>query len=111
MVAAIKYAIVRADPAKDAFLSELVDLVDRAIIISGMGERPALVHWREFGLASFTSGSVCVAPRASQAILQALQRADHAERSEERRVGKECVHTGRDRGAPDHEKKNTISIY
>jgi dihydrodipicolinate synthase/N-acetylneuraminate lyase len=79
MVAAIKYAIVRADPANDPFLSELVDLVDRAIIISGMGERPALVHWREFGLAGFTSGSVCVAPRASQAILQALQRGDCAE--------------------------------
>jgi dihydrodipicolinate synthase/N-acetylneuraminate lyase len=79
LVKAIKYAIVRANPATDTFLSELVDLVDRAIIVSGMGERPALVHWREFGLASFTSGSVCVAPRASQAILHALQRTDDAE--------------------------------
>ncbi len=79
LVMAIKYAIVRADPVQDAFLTELVDLVDRAIIISGMGERPALVHWRRFGLASFTSGSVCVAPRASQSILQALQRGDQAE--------------------------------
>lgn len=79
LVMAIKYAIVRTNPAQDAFLTELVDLVDRAIIISGMGERPALAHWREFGLASFTSGSVCVAPRASQSILQALQRGDQAE--------------------------------
>jgi dihydrodipicolinate synthase/N-acetylneuraminate lyase len=79
LVQAIKYAIVRPDPSQDAFLSELVDLIDRALIVSGMGERPALVHWREFGLASFTSGSVCVAPRASQSILQALQRGDDAE--------------------------------
>lgn len=77
-VKAIKYAIVRQNPSQDPFLSELVELVDRAIIVSGMGERPALVHWREFGLASFTSGSVCVAPRASQAILDALKRNDHA---------------------------------
>jgi len=77
-VRAIKYAIVRQDPSRDAFLSELVELVDRAIIVSGMGERPALVHWREFGLAGFTSGSVCVAPRASQAILAALKRSEIA---------------------------------
>src|SRR3546814_10958186 len=32
-----------------------------------------------------------------------------ANRSEERRVGKECVSTGRSRGAPARSKKNTIS--
>src|SRR3546814_1717917 len=31
------------------------------------------------------------------------------ERSAERRVGKECVSTGRSRWSPDHYKKNTIS--
>src|SRR3546814_11038940 len=31
----------------------------------------------------------------------------HRHRSEERRVGKECVSTGRSRWSPDHYKKNT----
>jgi dihydrodipicolinate synthase/N-acetylneuraminate lyase len=76
VVKAVKYGIVRPNPAHDDFLRELVDCVDRSIVISGIGERPALVHWREFGLASFTSGSVCVAPRVSQDILLALKRGD-----------------------------------
>ncbi|HEY8013368.1 MAG TPA: dihydrodipicolinate synthase family protein, partial [Dongiaceae bacterium] len=46
------------------------------LIISGMGERPAIVHLAEFGLPSFTSGAVCIAPRLSVALLQALQRGD-----------------------------------
>ena len=73
VVCAIKYAIVREDPAKDAYLAELVQCVDPAIIVSGIGERPAIVHWREFGLRAFTSGSVCVGPRGSMRILRLLQ--------------------------------------
>lgn len=73
VLCAIKYAIVREDPAKDAYLAELVQCVDPALIISGIGERPAIVHWREFGLRAFTSGSVCVAPRGSMQILRLLQ--------------------------------------
>jgi len=78
LVRAIKYAIVRPDPLEDAFLSELVQRIDRKIIVSGIGERPAIAHWRRFGLAGFTSGSVCIAPRASQAMLAALKRQDFA---------------------------------
>jgi dihydrodipicolinate synthase/N-acetylneuraminate lyase len=70
---AIKYAIVRADPLKDAYLDALLAKVDRSIVISGIGERPAIVHLRDFGLKSFTSGSVCVAPRGSMALLAALK--------------------------------------
>jgi dihydrodipicolinate synthase/N-acetylneuraminate lyase len=77
LVKAIKYAIVREDPRQDRYLDELVKRVDRDLIISGIGERPAIVHLRDFKLASFTSGSVCVAPRISQAILEALQRKDY----------------------------------
>lgn len=73
VVCAIKYAIVRDDPAKDAWLERLVDAVDRELVISGIGERPAIVHLRDFGLKSFTSGSVCVAPRGSTALLAALK--------------------------------------
>jgi dihydrodipicolinate synthase/N-acetylneuraminate lyase len=82
VVCAIKYAIVRENPAKDAYLEALVDEVDRSIIVSGIGERPAIVHLRDFGLKCFTSGSVCVAPRGSMRILAALRakRYDEAER-------------------------------
>ncbi len=73
VVCAIKYAIVRDDPAKDAYLERLVEAVDRDLVISGIGERPAIVHLRDFGLKSFTSGSVCVAPRGSTALLAALK--------------------------------------
>jgi dihydrodipicolinate synthase/N-acetylneuraminate lyase len=76
LVRAVKYGITRADPRQDAFLRRLVDEVDRRMVVSGMGERPAIVHWQEFGLAGFTSGSVCIAPRASQAILRALKAGD-----------------------------------
>jgi dihydrodipicolinate synthase/N-acetylneuraminate lyase len=74
LVCGIKYAIVRTDPTRDAFLEQLLDVVDRRIVISGIGERPAVVHLREFGLISFTSGSVCIAPRGSQLLLEALKR-------------------------------------
>ena len=76
IVAAIKYAIVRQDPSKDPFLSQLVELVDRKYIVSGIGERPVITHLRDFGLNGFTSGSVCVGPRGSTKILEACKRKD-----------------------------------
>jgi dihydrodipicolinate synthase/N-acetylneuraminate lyase len=60
---AIKYAIVRQDPARDPYLDGLLKRVDRSRVISGMGERPAIVHLRDFGLAGLTTGSGCIAPR------------------------------------------------
>ncbi|KZD10009.1 dihydrodipicolinate synthase family protein [Oceanibaculum pacificum] len=77
LVAGIKYAIVREDPRKDAYLEELVKLVDRSYIISGIGERPAIVHLRDWGLNGFTSGSVCVGPAGSMALLRALKAKDY----------------------------------
>ena len=71
-IVALKYAVVRADPAQDAYLSALRQAVDARWIVSGIGERPAIAHWREFGLRSFTSGSVCVAPRGSMRLLRLL---------------------------------------
>jgi dihydrodipicolinate synthase/N-acetylneuraminate lyase len=73
VVCAIKYAVVREDPAQDSYLDELVKHVERDLIISGIGERPAIVHLRDFGLKSFTSGSVCVAPRGSMRLLALLK--------------------------------------
>lgn len=81
LVSAIKYAVVRPDPARDPFLSALCQTVDPRLIVSGMGERPAVVHLRDFGLRGFTSGSVCLAPKRSMAMLAALKagRFDEAE--------------------------------
>ncbi len=76
LVSWIKYAIVRDDPANDPCLSELVDLVDPRIIVSGIGEQPAIVHLRDFGLAGFTAGCVCVRPDLSQRMLEAILAAD-----------------------------------
>ena len=77
----IKYAMVREDPARDEFLRTLVDTVGSSRIVSGIGEQPAAAHLRGFGLASFTSGCVCVAPRLSTRMLRALK-ADDVEQSE-----------------------------
>lgn len=74
----IKYAVVRDDPADDELLSGLVQAVDPALIVSGIGEQPAIVHWEKFGVRAFTSGCVCVAPRRSQELLRALQAGDLA---------------------------------
>ena len=75
-VIAIKYGVVRKEPATDAYLSALLDHVDRERIVSGIGERPAPAHILKFGLVSFTSGLVCVAPRLSLALLAALKAGD-----------------------------------
>ena len=73
----IKYAVVRKDPADDAYLRSLLRRVDGSRIISGIGERPAIVHVRDFKLSGFTTGSGCLAPKASQALLQACLHKDY----------------------------------
>jgi dihydrodipicolinate synthase/N-acetylneuraminate lyase len=79
VIAAIKYAIVLDDPTEDRYLKDLLGRIDRSLVISGIGERPAITHWTAFGLRAFTSGSVCVAPALSTAILRALQASDPAQ--------------------------------
>ena len=79
---AIKYAIVRADPSKDAYLDGLLKRVDRNKIISGIGERPAVVHMREWKLPGFTTGSGCIAPGLSNAIFDAFSHGDFAAAAE-----------------------------
>jgi dihydrodipicolinate synthase/N-acetylneuraminate lyase len=73
---ALKYAVVRENPSEDAFLEDLLTCIDPARVISGIGERPAPVHYSKFGLHSFTSGSVCIAPHLSTSLLKALTRGD-----------------------------------
>src|SRR5262245_52411257 len=74
----IKYAVVRPDPLADSYLDGLLRRVDRRLVVSGMGERPAVAHLRALGLPGFTTGSGCVAPRLTNAILTACQREDFA---------------------------------
>jgi len=74
----IKYAVVRPDTSDDVFLRSLVDEVGPTRIVSGIGEQPALPHLRDFGLAGFTSGCVCIAPSLSMQMLKALKRGDFA---------------------------------
>ena len=76
IVSWIKYAIVRGDPCKDPVLSELVNLVDPQMIVSGIGEQPALVHLGQFKLGGFTTGCGCVAPTLSQKVLQLFRDGD-----------------------------------
>ena len=68
---AIKYAVVRDDPRQDSYLDGLLRRVERRRVISGMGERPAVVHLRDFKLGGLTTGSGCIAPRLCASLLEA----------------------------------------
>ena len=82
----VKYAISRANPSEDAFLKDLVQRIGTDRIVSGMGERPAIAHLKDFKLAAFTSGCVCIAPRTSQSLLDAIRRGDWAEAERIRQI-------------------------
>ena len=72
----LKYAVVRDDPAKDDYLNEVLDVFPADRIISGIGEQPAIVHLRDFGVGGFTSGCVCVAPGKSMQMMHAIHAGD-----------------------------------
>jgi len=72
----IKYAVVREDPSRDSYLEALLARVDRKLVISGIGERPAVVHMRDWKLPGFTTGSGCIAPRLSHMLFAACERED-----------------------------------
>ena len=75
----IKYAVVRKDPSRDIYLEKLLSRVDRKFVISGIGERPAVVHLRDWKLPGFTTGSGCLAPRLSRMLFEACARDDFDE--------------------------------
>ena len=68
---AIKYAVVLDDPSGDRYLEGLLRRVDRQRVVSGMGERPAIVHLRDYRLGGLTTGSGCLAPRRCQELFAA----------------------------------------
>jgi dihydrodipicolinate synthase/N-acetylneuraminate lyase len=72
----IKYAVVREDPARDDYLDALLKRVDSKFVLSGIGERPAITHLRDWKLQGFTTGSGCVAPRLTQMLFEACARND-----------------------------------
>ncbi len=74
----VKYAVVRDDPADDVYLREVLQQVPSDIVVSGIGEQPAIVHLRDFEIGSFTSGCVCVNPARSMEMLRAIKRGDFA---------------------------------
>jgi dihydrodipicolinate synthase/N-acetylneuraminate lyase len=76
---AIKYAVVRKHPEQDSYLEQLLKRVDRHKVISGIGERPAVIHLRHWGLPGFTTGSGCLAPSLSAAIFAACRAGDYLE--------------------------------
>ena len=75
---AIKYAVVRKDPGVDPYLGALLERVDRKRVVSGIGERPAIIHMSRFGLPGFTTGSGCLAPSLTNALFEACVRGDWA---------------------------------
>lgn len=68
----VKYAVVRDNPLDDPYLRELLDVFPAERMVSGIGEQPAIIHMRDFGLGGFTAGCVCVRPEKSQQMLQAI---------------------------------------
>lgn len=74
----IKYAVVREDPAVDDYLDALLKRVERSFVVSGIGERPAVTHLRDWQLQGFTTGSGCIAPRLTQRLFEACAAEDFA---------------------------------
>ncbi len=72
----LKYAVVRDDPAKDDYLREVLEVFPADRIVSGIGEQPAIIHLRDFGVGGFTSGCVCVAPNRSMQMMHAIHSGD-----------------------------------
>ena len=72
----LKYAVVRDHPATDDYLREVLEVFPAERVVSGIGEQPAIIHLRDFGVGSFTSGCVCVAPEKSTQMMNAIHAGD-----------------------------------
>ncbi|MEM6363148.1 MAG: dihydrodipicolinate synthase family protein [Planctomycetota bacterium] len=76
VIAWIKYAVVRDNPEDDDYLRAIMDSFPRERMVSGIGEQPAIIHVRDFQLAGYTSGCVCVAPEKSMMMMKKIQACD-----------------------------------
>ncbi|MEC8554586.1 MAG: dihydrodipicolinate synthase family protein [Planctomycetota bacterium] len=95
----IKYAVVRKDPREDEYLREVLAEVPGELVVSGIGEQPAIVHMHDFQVGSFTSGCVCVNPSRSMKMLRAIQ-VEQLETAEEIRASFEGLEDLRNRINP-----------
>lgn len=105
----IKYAVVRKDPTVDPYLECLLKRVDRARVVSGIGERPAVVHMSQFKLPGFTTGSGCIAPALSQRIFELCSAGDF-EAAEELRLEFLEVEDLRDEHGPARVLHSALSL-
>lgn len=71
---AIKYAIPRADFTKDNYLNLLLQRLDRSLFLSGIGERPAIVHLNHWNMPGFTTGSGCIQPHLCNRLFKVCTR-------------------------------------
>lgn len=78
LLSSIKYAVPREDPREDSYLQELIDAAGTERMLSGLGDQPAPLHMRQFGLASFTTGCGCVAPRLCMMLHAAIRENNNA---------------------------------
>lgn len=78
VVSFVKYAVERNDPAGDAYLADICSAIGSGNVASGMGETPIHEHLPEYRLGTYTSGGVCIAPRAAMALLAAYRDGDVA---------------------------------
>lgn len=76
VVTFVKYAVERSDPFGDAYLADILQAVGTERVASGMGEPPLHAHLPHYHVATWTSGGVCIAPRAAMALLAAYRAAD-----------------------------------
>ena len=79
VVSFVKYAVERVDPVGDRTLADIVAAIGPERVASGMGETPLHAHMGQDQLATWTSGGVCIAPRATMALLAAYRIGDEAE--------------------------------
>ena len=86
LVSWIKYAVVLDQPLQDRYLREVLDVAPANIVVSGIGEQPAIIHMRDFGVGSYTSGCVCVAPKLSMDMLRAIHAKDYVQAESIREV-------------------------
>jgi dihydrodipicolinate synthase/N-acetylneuraminate lyase len=86
LISWIKYAVVKPNPADDLYLTKLVSLVNPDLIVSGIGEQPAIIHLRDFGITGFTAGCVCIAPRLSMDLLRAIDAKDYGRAEQIREI-------------------------
>lgn len=75
----VKYAVERTDPADDAYLDSVLSAVGCDLVASGMGETPIVNHVGRRGVATFTSGAVCIAPAAAMALLAGLHAGENVD--------------------------------